>query len=140
MIEGLAHSPVKTRAQNEFLFSSVRSRAGRFPYRCETPSALERMVRREIVQGATARYVHPEIAPDNMMGCFVIRPRQVIWAYMKEPFQGQGIMTAILEEYGITFGGVPIPVMVWSAAASRIAERGYRIYPMVPPTRARERA
>jgi hypothetical protein len=136
--EGLAHSPVKTRQQAEFLFRSVRERAGHFPYAHTAPSVLEHMVRREIVQGATARYVHPEADPGSFMGCFVIRPGKVVHAYMKEPFQAQGIMSAALSEYGIRFE-MPTPVLIWSAAASRIAEKGYRIYPAIPVPHGRHR-
>jgi hypothetical protein len=130
-MSAISHAEVKTSAHRRFLMGAVRARAGRFPYAHWQPGQLEAMVRKEIVQGATARVIHVEEEPDVFLGCFVVRPGTIIFAYTKENLQQQGLMSAALAQYGITFEA-PTPVLVWSAAASRIAAKGYPIYPQIP--------
>ena len=82
--------------------------------------------------------------PDCFFGFVFTMPGEVVMAYTKDALRGPGnfdapvgtprklpgVCTTLLGAAGIDITK-PTPVRVWSSAASRIAARGYPIYPSI---------
>lgn len=54
---------------------------------------------------------------------------EIAWAHTQFPFRQMGLGTSLCNFLGLDFAK-PVGVLVWTPAASRIAARGYRIYPV----------
>lgn len=141
--------PMETGAHKQYFWRSVGARSGRFPYPLHTPEDLEAMVRFELKKpDAQVRIIVTEEDPDAFAGCLAWRPGFIVHAFVTEELQRQGLMRWALGQAEITrpymTGGprpdgrdqaqpyTPLPVLIWSATATRIAAKGWRIYPAIP--------
>lgn len=130
--------PMETGAHKQYFWRSVGARSGRFPYPLHTAEDLEGMVRFELRKpDAQARIIVTEDDPDAFAGCLAWRPGMVVHAFVTEELQRQGLMKWAMGQ--VSDGRIvtkellaPTPVLIWSATATRIAARGWRIYPAIP--------
>lgn len=138
--------PMETGAHKQYFWRSVGARSGRFPYPLHTPEDLEGMVRFELKKpDAQVRIIVTEEDPDAFAGCLAWRPGFIVHAFVTEDLQRQGLMKWALRSAGLplfpddadvdirrlgTIGS--LPVLLWSATATRIAAKGWRIYPAIP--------
>lgn len=128
--------PMETGAHKQYFWRSVGARSGRFPYPLHTPEDLEAMVRFELKKaGAQVRIIVTEEDPDAFAGCLAWRPGMAIHAFVTEELQRQGLLRWALGAAGLHIPvhiAHPMAVLIWSATATRIAAKGWRIYPAIP--------
>lgn len=140
--------PMTTEAQRRYFWASVCARAGRFPFRGQQPRQMEAMVTHELAKPESeVRIIVTEEDPDAFAGCLAWRPGFIVHAFVSPELQRQGLMKWALDQAGFEMqytdiaGTVaakldglldPTPVLVWSATATRIAAKGWRIYPAIP--------
>lgn len=132
-----------------FLFDAVRKRAFDWPYTPDDRDWLVETVRKAIVgNGRSCVVAVDPDDPDTFFGVAVVAgPREVVFAYTKQALRGPGafeapvgtprapgcppVCTTLLQSVGCELE-LPTSVAIWSVAASRIAARGYPLFPAIP--------
>jgi hypothetical protein len=127
-----------------FVFRAVTERAHDWPY--GTPESWDphrKAWLRAQVAEAEVLVAEDRADRDVFYGWLATSGLEVVMAFTKESLRGpgnwdapvgarhEGVASALLALAGIPWRDKPTPVRIWSAAASRIAARGYPIYPTV---------
>lgn len=135
-------------AHVSFVFDAVRRRAHDWPYRSDDTSWLVETARKATASNPRGCVLAVDDAdPDTFWGYVLTDAGEVVMAYTKQALRGPGafeapvgtprpsdhppICSTLLRTVGI-FLDKPTGVRIWSAAASRIAARGYAVFPAVP--------
>jgi len=128
-----------------FVFAAVTERAHDWPYGAPDSWDTHRKAwLRAQVAEADIVVAEDRTDRDVFYGWLATSPEgEVVMAYTKESLRGpgqwdgptgkqhDGVASALLKHKGIDWRRKPTPVRIWSAAASRIAARGWPIYPTV---------
>lgn len=125
-----------------FVFSEIRRSAHKWPY--TLPGVLGHVVedrfvelaRRCIVSNPRGCVVTLADSEDDLyLGyCLVAGPQRICHCYTKYSLRHLGVCTDTLSALGLDFAE-PIGVELWSPAASRICQKGYRLFPVVTEQR-----
>lgn len=129
-----------------FVRDAVRGRANDWPYTsADRGWLLDQVQRTAVVNPRGCVLAVADENPDLFYGCAFTDAGEVVFAYTKAALRGPGafdapvgtkhshpgVATTLLRAVGIQLD-CPTPVRIWSAAASKIAARGYPIFPSVP--------
>lgn len=135
-------------AHASFVFDAVRRRAHDWPYRADDTGWLVETARKATVSNPRGCVLAVDDSdPSTFWGYVLTDAGEVVFAYTKQALRGPGafeapkgtprapdsppICTTLLKSVGIGLDK-PTGVRIWSAAASRIVERGYHLFPVVP--------
>lgn len=129
-----------------FVFRAARARANDWPYTPADEAWIAETCRRNIaVNPRGCMLAVDDVDPDLFYGYVLTEPGIVTMAYTKEALRGPGAFDApvgtphshppvcltLLQNVGID-PSLPTGVRIWSNSASRIAARGWRLYPLPP--------
>ncbi len=129
-----------------FVKDAVRSRGRDWPYtEGDTPWLLEAARRNLAANPRGCVLAVSDEDPDLFYGFALVDAGVVTMAYTKAALRGPGafdapvgtkrehpgVATTLLRAVGVELSK-PTPVRIWSTAASKIAARGYPIYPSIP--------
>ena len=135
-------------AHARFVFDAVRKRGYDWPYTAADVPWLVETARKATVRNPRGCVLaHDPDDSDSFYGYVLTDAGEVVFAYTKQALRGPGafeapigtprapgcppVCTTLLQSVGVQLDK-PTPVRIWSAAASRIAGRGYHVYPAVP--------
>jgi hypothetical protein len=135
-------------AHCRFVYDAVRKRAHDWPYHLGDVDWLVETARRATVSNPRGCVLAADPGnSDTFYGYVLTDAADVVMAYTKQALRGPGafeapigtprapglppVCTLLLEAVGIHLDR-PTAVRIWSPAASRIAARGYQIFPAIP--------
>lgn len=129
-----------------FVRDAVRRRAQDWPYgAADVPWLLEQVDRAAKVNARGCVLAVADDDADLFYGCALTDAGEVVFAMTKAALRGPGafdapvgtkrahpgVCTTLLAAVGVRLDR-PTPVRIWSTAATKIAARGYPIYPSIP--------
>lgn len=92
-----------------------------------TAGWLASVVRSHCYRGKVAYF--PE-DPETVVSAVVLSAAcEIVWAHTEFSLRQMGICGELCKELGLDFSK-PVGVLIWTPSASRVAARGYRIYPV----------
>lgn len=136
--------PYDEKRHDGFVFRAVTERAHDWPYGAPDDwSPHRKRWLREQVASSEILVAEDVSDSDLFYGWLAHVPGEVVMAFTKENLRGpgqwdaavgephDGVCSALLRVARFNPREVPTPVRIWSSSASRIAARGWRIYPSV---------